>query len=287
MTQLAYDSFTRANQSGWGTATDGQVWTMPIGTGTVAISGNEGTITSALADTDMQLGTNTYTDMELLYRASISNSGDIIGLEGRFSVSGGQPTSYKFLFYSGGVHINKGILGANTNLVNATVTININTFYWYRFRIVGIGLYGKVWQDGTAEPSSWTLQTTDSSIASGGFAVLGNTATTNLVSFDSFYVVDYALVDANIISDVSKPSLTFLPIELSNSTEIMTVNIASSIIETMVITEIAIPIVLAFITDILISSDLLQFSTTNVGNIRNYMLLRVTIRSGRQNISVR
>lgn len=288
MTQLGKDTFTRANQSGWGTATDGQVWTMPIGTGTVSIASNEGTIVSNQADTDMQLGSGTYTDMEMLCRASISNTNDIIGFEGRFSSSGGVPTSYKFLFYSGGVHINKGVSGNNFNLVNATVTVNINTFYWYRFKIVGTGLYGKVWQDGTVEPNTWTLQTTDSSIASGGIALLGNTGTaSNSVSFDSFYIVDYVLEDNMTISDISTSTILFIPSDTLNITEVTKQTLAMNLQDILGLVDVSIPLITFFSTDILISNDNLNFSTVIAGNILNYMVTYAKIRSGIQVIPVR
>ena len=34
---------------------------------------------------------------------------------------------------------------------------NVGTWYWFRFKADGSKLYGKVWADGTTEPSSWTL----------------------------------------------------------------------------------------------------------------------------------
>lgn len=271
MTRLGYDSFQRTDQSNWGTATDGQVWAMPVGTGTAAITNNEGTIISNSADTNMQLGTGIYTDMEILCRASISNTNDIIGFEGRFSSSGGLPTSYKFLFFSGGVHINKGISGNNFNLANATVTININTFYWYRFRIVGTGLFGKVWQDGSVEPSSWTLQATDSSIASGGIALLGNTGTgSNVVSFDSLYVVDYVLTDS------------------VSSTEALSGVISSSIIDSLSFTDIyALQEFYGSVAIVLTTTDSLFFTTTFVASVLNFSVFNVTIRSGTVSTIVR
>ncbi len=192
MTVLGNDSFTRSDlASGWGVATDGQIWTQ-TGPGTRFLSGNEGVLVSTGGDQHVQLGTQTSGDMDLLCRFSVNNLNDIVGLQGRFTSSGGNTTCYKLLFYSGGIHINKAIAGANSNLSNYNQAITANTYYWLRFWISGSNLYGKIWQDGTAELGYWMISATDTSVTgSGGVALLGTTdAASSGVRFDHFYAVD-------------------------------------------------------------------------------------------------
>lgn len=185
MTIIASDTFQRSNQSGWGTASDGETWAFTGQAATESIASNEGVIAgTSVNDTHAQIGTQTLGDQELLCRIAINNSNDICGLEARFSTYN---NTYKFLYYSNAVHINKTVSGSNSNLANSgAFTMTVGTFYWFRFRCQGTTIEGKVWQDGTNEPGSWTVSTTDSSLASGGFALLGNTGTGSGVQYDHF-----------------------------------------------------------------------------------------------------
>lgn len=185
---FASDSFTRANQSGWGTSSDSESWSFSGASSTNSIASNEGVIKSnGNNDTHAQLGSGTATDQEVLCRIAIGdNTSDVCGVQGRFTSSGGT-SGYKLLYYSGGIHINKAITGTNTNLANTTFTMVNNTFYWFRLTCSGTTISGKVWQNGSTEPANPNVgPVTDGSIASGGFAVLANTSSTNGIQFDHF-----------------------------------------------------------------------------------------------------
>ncbi|GCE14195.1 hypothetical protein [Tengunoibacter tsumagoiensis] len=200
MTIQASDTFARGNQSGWGTASDGETWT-ETGVGTLSISANSGLISSLATDTHVQLGSKTLTDQDVSARVAIANSGDVVGVQARFSAGGGNTTTYKFLYYGGGVHLNKANAGTNTQMTTATFTMVVATHYWMRLRCIGTSLYGRVWQDGTMEPTTWTTTTTDSSVLSGGFAVLANGNTASGISIDNFIADD-------LIVPVSSPQNT-------------------------------------------------------------------------------
>jgi hypothetical protein len=190
MTTLGTDSFIRAdNPSSWGTASDGNTYTN-TGGGTEAISTNHGTISSPLADANMQHGTYTSGNMDVLVRVTPTNTGDIFGPQARYSVSGGNISCYKFLCYGGAIHINKSVSGSGSQLTSVTFAISANQAYWMRLRTIGTAMSGAIWLDGSAEGTATTTSTTDSSVASGGAALLGNTATTNVVKFDSLTVTD-------------------------------------------------------------------------------------------------
>lgn len=195
MTQLGLDNFIRAdNASSWGTASDGQTW-VKTGAGTISIASNKGKIVSNGQDTHVQLGSITAPDMEVSCRIIIGHTGDICGVQGRFTAGGGATTTYKLLWYGGQIHLNKGVVGANSQLTGVNFTMTVGTAYWFRLRIAkeaGTNLFGKIWQDGTAEPSAWTTTTSDTAVTgAGGFAVLGNTngASTGIL-FDNFLTVD-------------------------------------------------------------------------------------------------
>ena len=93
---LASDSFSRANQSGFGTSSDGETW-VETGLGTLSISSNAGVIVSTGSDTNVQLGSNTSTPQEVVCQVTFGNVNDIGGVQARYSVSGGSVTCYKFL----------------------------------------------------------------------------------------------------------------------------------------------------------------------------------------------
>lgn len=59
-----------------------------------------------------------------------------------------------------------GTYGTLISLATAP-TMTLNTWYWMRFRRIGTTLYGKVWQDGQAEPGSFQVQIADTKFSSG------------------------------------------------------------------------------------------------------------------------
>jgi hypothetical protein len=189
------DTFTRANQSGsFGIASNGQSWTT-LDAGTLSIASNEGVIVSNGADTHVQLGSQTGTDMIVLCRIAINNAADICGVQARFAAANGT-TCYKLLFYTGDIHINKAVAGTGTNLANfGGFTMTPGTFYLFKLACIASKVTGKVWQSGTAEPSGWNMSVTDTAITSGGFAILGQTnGGSTGVQFDNFSAVPFVPV---------------------------------------------------------------------------------------------
>ena len=191
MTTLGTDTFIRAdNPSSWGTASDGNTYTN-TGGGTVTISSNHGTISHALADTDMQHGTYTSNNMDIVCRITPSNAGDIFGVEGRYSVSGGNISCYKCLWYGGAIHLNKNVSGSSSQLTSVTFSVTVNSAYWVRLQVIGSNLTGKIWADGSSESTATITTTTDTSVTgAGGAALIGNTASTNVIKYDSLTVTD-------------------------------------------------------------------------------------------------
>lgn len=201
---LGWDTFARADQSGFGTATDGQTWTVNTGNGVPSISGNEGVITNATSLTFVQLGSKTSTNQAGLVRLAVHSTS--VGAAGICLRMTNSNTTYRMRINSNSSSLGFGLVrtvgGTTTNIVTTTFTPTLNTFYWIRAAVIGTNLYGKIWQDGTVEPTSWTLTTTDSNITgAGGFGLVANSSATNdTISYDNFYVVDYALGDLSVYS---------------------------------------------------------------------------------------
>lgn len=267
MSQLGNDTFTRTNvASGFGTATDGQSWTQIIPTGfaagTVSVTSNEGVIVNGGTDTLMSLGP-TSGDGEVLVRFSINNAGDTLGVQLRTQNVSGSVSNYKFLWYSGNVHLNKDVSNSNTQITTTAFAVTLNTFYWMRFRLVGTTSWGKIWADGSAEPAAWTATNTDSSVTGVGTAsLLGNTGGGTGVRFDHFYAVDYPLQDTVTTSDSFSYSFAYVFTDSLTCSETNSETIAESVSDTALSCSDTLVYVTAgpsiVITDTVTSSDVLS-----------------------------
>lgn len=187
MSQIGADTFIRSNQSGWGTASDGQTWSQIDGTDTLAISSNEGTATGKVNTNSMQLGTKTAKDIEGLVRVSVSATNARAGIELRVA----DANTYYACRLNGSTNqldLCKQVSGLTSVIVSGSFTVAASTFYWIRFRAQGTTIEGKIWQDGNSEPGSWTVSTTDSTYTSaGGFGLYTSVAATStVVKFDHF-----------------------------------------------------------------------------------------------------
>ena len=170
---LGIDNMVRANQSGWGTAFDTQVWTK-TGTGTDAIASNTGTIANTTGNVFEVLGSNTATDQEATVQIQLSASTIQGGIALRYVSS---TKYYKLALSTTGLSIVKNTGSGESTLATTAGTYATGTWYWLRFRVVGSGpvsLYGKAWLgDGsTVEPGvsngimsstspQWTVLATD------------------------------------------------------------------------------------------------------------------------------
>jgi hypothetical protein len=79
-------------------------------------------------------------------------------------------------------------LGTHTPL-----TLTQNTWYKNSFQVAGTSLKGKVWLNGTVEPSSWGVSVTDSGLSSGRVGLKG-TSVAATVQFDNILVRKYAAI---------------------------------------------------------------------------------------------
>lgn len=188
MSILAQDSFSRANQAGWGLASDGiNTWSVVIGgAANFSIASNEGQISGNTSLQAAYLGSGTSADMDVLVRFSPSASTDLVYVFLRGTASN---TQYRIKQTATVLSINRVIAGAATTLQTHASTVTAGSFYWMRARCQGATICAKVWADGGTEPGAWTVMTQDASPITGAgqwglAAQLG--VTTDTVKFDSF-----------------------------------------------------------------------------------------------------
>ncbi len=160
---LAIDYMDRANQSGLGTADDGQTYTK-VGTGTDAIAGNEATITNTTGDVFEKLGSKTAGDSENSTRFQLSASTMKPGIVLRYVDSNNW---YALFATTTTLSLVKSRNGVQTTLATATVSLSVATYYRMRLRAVGyfpVLLSGRSWVDGVAEPITSPFQVTATDI---------------------------------------------------------------------------------------------------------------------------
>ncbi len=190
------DTFVRTPvSSSWGTATDGNAWTLQAGSATYSTTGTQGKIAKPSSDSFESLGAALANDGgEILVRWQVATTTNTAGAILRMSASASTYYGVRFdgaghveLFgkWGGTVHTNIG--GVRVNYTPGTAK------QWFRFRVAGNTLYFKVWADGNSEPTNWSGQTTDTNVTGTGFAGLyGNASNSTGVKFDQFTANPYA-----------------------------------------------------------------------------------------------
>ncbi len=183
-TTLAKDTFQRANQTNWGTASDGQKWGGDANSSSVfSISANTGKVANGSTSYSAVLGPIA-TNAQVLFSGSISNfNGTNLGAVLRWRDGNNW---YKAYIDGSNLIIQKKVQGTTTILGTKAFTATAGTSYSLRFSISSTTLSAKVWQTGTNEPTSWMITVTDSSIQSGycGLRILdANSAVATFTSF--------------------------------------------------------------------------------------------------------
>ena len=196
MTVVRADTFaTRTVASGWGTASDGNTWTLQSGAAsTLSVGSNEGAMSSTSASNFLTLGAAlSGADAEGLVRFKVVGPGtDNSGILLRWT----DTSNHWLCRYNsaiGGVVAMVKVAGTYTTLSPAfTITLSGSNFYWLRFRCQGTTISFKIWQDGTGEPGAWseqyTSQTSQNVAGASGLYGFATSALDNL--YDTFSVDD-------------------------------------------------------------------------------------------------
>lgn len=168
------DTFIRANQSGWGTASDGQTWAL-VGSGTMTatIASDEGTLSGvANSDTVLQFGSKTVADVEAVCRVTGTNFtldrlGPILRVQNATNW-------YQAAIFNGNLTISKMVSGALSTVAHVAFASTNGAYYWIRYHVASQFHYVRAWRDGSVEPIGWQVIAQDSSFTvAGGFGMEG------------------------------------------------------------------------------------------------------------------
>jgi hypothetical protein len=183
-TTLAQDTFQRANQTFWGTASDGHTWGGDANSQSVfSISNNTGQVSNGSGIYNAVLGSSAI-DSEVLFSGTISSfSGSNFGAVLHWSDSN---NLYKGYIDGANLVIQKRVNGTSTTLNRAPFAATGGTSYTLRFRIVGTTLYASAWQTGATEPANWMVTATDNSLSSGFCGLRMQIASGVSASYTSF-----------------------------------------------------------------------------------------------------
>ncbi|HEX6393125.1 MAG TPA: LamG-like jellyroll fold domain-containing protein [Acidimicrobiales bacterium] len=186
-TVLASDTFQRANQSHWGTASNGQTWGGDANSNSsFSISGNAGLVSNTGGNSYSAVLGPTATDSEVYATGSMSsysssNFGDVV----RWTDTNNW---YKAYIDGSNLIIQKKVSGSTTTLASTPFSPTAGTSYSIHFRVVGSTLTANVWASSGTEPTGWMLTATDTTFTSGytGMRFLAQTGiTATVTSFQS------------------------------------------------------------------------------------------------------
>jgi virginiamycin B lyase len=185
-TVLGTDTFARANQLFWGTASDGQAWAGDASSNNAfSIAGGTGRVGATGGSSyNAVLGPSATATDVVVTGAITSYASSNFGAVARWSDGNNW---YKAYADPTGLVIQKKVGGLATIVGRAPFVPVDGSAYTLHFRVQGSTLSASIWAAGTAEPASWMLTATDSSLASGraGLRVLSNNATITITAFQA------------------------------------------------------------------------------------------------------
>jgi hypothetical protein len=205
----ANDAFTRSQTDTWGAAPVGGAWVLTSGAQPdYDVNGAAGTMNLPTANVArLAYLPQVWGDQDVLVRFSIDKMPTALRVNaytvGRYDATSGSFYSVRAgVVYDGTVRLQatkKPTTGVEVALgteVNLGAIGSANTWYWIRGHFSNEGqaarIQGKVWKDGTPEPTTWSFSYLDSSsplLAAGRPGVRAApwaTATPYVVSFDDF-----------------------------------------------------------------------------------------------------
>ncbi|HEU5226552.1 MAG TPA: S53 family peptidase [Ktedonobacteraceae bacterium] len=161
---LAQDTFRRANQTFWGTASDGHVWqgdasnnsafSIVSNTGQISGNGAYNTLLGPVVQNAEIVMTSSLTDF----------TGSSIGALLHWVDANNW---YKAGLTGSALVLQKKVNGMTLMLGSVPFTASPNTAYTMRFRMVNSTLSVKVWVAGQPEPTAWQLSVADNSFQTG------------------------------------------------------------------------------------------------------------------------
>jgi len=166
----------------WSVAADATVSDSRVLRSTVTTTGRHILRLNSIADTT--------TTQEVLVKMRLGDDDDRgpgVALRHTMNASGNESAYVAYLrSYSDQVEINAFIAGGWQFIGATGVAVAPGVWYWMRFRAEGTTLKVRVWADGTAEPSAWTLTASNSSLGAGSAGVY--VYEPNTVDFDQISI---------------------------------------------------------------------------------------------------
>ncbi|MGH2496137.1 MAG: virginiamycin B lyase family protein [Ktedonobacteraceae bacterium] len=186
-TTLAQDTFQRANQKGWGMASDGLTWGGDAtNTGVFSIKNNTGQLNKRGGNTYSAVLGPQIANAQVLFSGSMSSFNNTnMGAVLRWTDGNNW---YKAYIDGSHLILQKRVNGSTSTLKSVSFAASAGTSYTLRFSITGTTLAVKVWKTGTSEPANWMATATDSTFASGfcGLRILDQSGTTaSITSFQA------------------------------------------------------------------------------------------------------
>ncbi|HSW88744.1 MAG TPA: hypothetical protein VLG12_06300 [Candidatus Saccharimonadales bacterium] len=182
---IAADTFQRANQTFWGTASDGQHWGSDAASNAVfSIVNNTGQVKNTSNTYTGILGTSA-TNAEVFFSGSMSSYTNAnLGAVLRWVDNNNW---YKVHLDGSSVVLQKKINGTVTTLGSTSFTATAGVNYSVHFQVIGTTLHAKVWITGQSEPTNWMVSATDTALQSGfcGLRTIPQTGTTTYTSFSA------------------------------------------------------------------------------------------------------
>lgn len=118
----------------------------------------------------------TKADLEVLVKLRcdrLTGTESYDGIAVRGSGAAGAENGYRCVLFSNAgspkIDLSSYVSGTLTSIQQPGFTWAVNTWYWMRVRIAGTSIKARVWADGASEPSTWLIDTTDSSVAGAGW----------------------------------------------------------------------------------------------------------------------
>lgn len=264
-----------------GTASDGTPWVVKTN---IASSGNVNgsqiqVKESSAGQPDYEfiayLNGTKYQDCEILceFLHQLPSDGTAAMLAGRYDPVNGYYVQAGFTSTSstfGIQYINANTSGSVTTVNSSTsVSLTANTWYWIRFKLVGIYAMAKWWKDGTAEPAAWAVQATltnnSNTLYKGFNGFFVGAGSLSYAMLDNLMVVDYSVCDLVNETESLNDNLTFSITEAQSSLDTMSFDTGRQLTDTSTIVDAIMPTDIALTTDTLVSSDLVAASSVSSG----------------------
>lgn len=222
---IASDSFQRTVAAGWGTADVGGAWSILDTAANWSVSPGAGSINvPANGSQRGVLSAVSVRDVDLLAEVSLPTCGSNCDsyVMGRVS-SGTAPTYYRVGPIQGGANhdvllrVQRSDGTFLTSDLDTHIAVVAGGVVWFRVQMQGVNpttLRARAWQNGSAEPSTWLLNMTDSNAAEQVAGAVGvrlrneDTSAAHIFQFKSFQVAAIGTTPTPTPSPTNTPTAT-------------------------------------------------------------------------------